>query len=249
MPLLVGLLGCGDAGPRVDAAPPASAPRSDVGPAFAPATERHPGPCVGWVDGEGDDPLDGTFDARFVFDYERDRATGYTVVFAAETVARGHVGWLYDDAGRLVGETYDCDGGGGAPEERTEFVFDADGRRTFGLRRNEPSHAAVCGPVEPSAPGRSDPVAVMRARHDWSAELTALRVDVAALAPYDAVARYYYDEDGRIHAEAWDNDGDGIYDEVLRFVRDRFGNLTREYHDDGPDGIVDVEVRYAHDCW
>lgn len=221
-------------------------------PAGAP-DRLHPGPCEGIGDGDGDGTLDGVPDSRVDYRYEGGRLLSLTTWYLGVPNPGAHTEYLYDDAGRAIGERFDCDGQGASFEEETRYVFGADGRKRLGVMTEGPEHARICSvrPADDPAPrGDGDAsLAVERVVHDWDAELRALGSAAREGEAPDAVVQFTWSSEGNVVAEAWDNDADGTFDEVLRFVYDRFGNLMLEYHDDGPDGVVDVFLRYSYGCW
>ena len=220
--------------------------------------DRHyPGPCVGYVDGDGDEPVDGIIDSRWVYFYDGARQLMREEDYGPDGTTDAILTFVYDSASELVGERYDCDADDIADEVFT-YIFDSQGRKRMALIEKARGHAVAClGPEHfplnlenefDDEHGLEKPI--MQRRYDWSKMLRDLGVeDVRNIVRLGGLVQYSYDDTDQPITEEWDLNGNGTVEEIIHFVYDSNGNLMLEYHDDGLDGIIDVLVRYDYGCW
>ena len=210
---------------------------------------KTPGPCLGWVDGDGGAPVDGFDDSvwRFVYD-DRGALTSIFTDYGPDGEPDAQVSFELDEDGRAIAETYDCDVDG-TPEERFAYFHDDLGRRRVGVLDKVQGHESECfAPIQAEKIERHVSPAEEQYRRDWEAILIGLGAGLPELEAWGAV-QYLHDEDGLRTTEEWDMDGNGVVEEVIHFHHDPYRNLVWEYHDDGPDGVIDVSVRFDHSCW
>jgi hypothetical protein len=184
-------------------------------------------PCAAVVDTNNDSQAE----LRVAYVYAQGYLHAEATYLIGQSQPKESTQYVYDRQGRLWGKAVDTNGDGVA--ERHVYYVYRDGKLS--------AEGVDDGP---------DGILDQIIEYSYSGNVRLSAVDLQANGTVDRYDRLtsFYDSDGRLSAESFDQGDDGVAVQKTFYTYDASGNLSDKYVDRDGDGSTDEVTHYKYQC-